>query len=193
MRISGGIARGITLDVPKGDVVRPATDGLRQAVFSSIATRVRGAWFLDLCAGSGTYGLEAVSRGAAGGVFVEKSRKAVACLEKNIAAVCKSARHDPRTLSFSLCDLAAWAPAPGAPACEIVFIDPPYEIIPRIAPVFFAKAAGWLAASKDPIIVFEMPGEVVVDAPDGWTIARRLGGRGARQPSVCFYLRKTGA
>jgi len=190
MRISGGTARGIPLDVPKGDAVRPATDGLRQAVFSSIAARVPGAWFLDLCAGSGAYGLEAVSRGAAGGIFVEKSQKAVACLKKNIAAVCKSARHDPLTLTLSQCDLAAWMPAPEAPAPELVFIDPPYGIISRIAPIFFEKTAEWLAASKDPLIVFEMPSRLNLTAPDGWIIARRLGGQGAGQPNAVFYTRK---
>jgi len=189
MRITGGTARGIPLDVPKGDAVRPATDGLRQAVFSSIAARVPGAWFLDLCAGSGAYGLEAISRGAAGGVFVEKNARAAASLEKNIAAVCKSARHDPRTLTLSQCDLAAWAPAPDAPAPELVFIDPPYELIPRIAPVFFAKTAEWLAASKNPLIVFEMPAETTLPSPEGWTLARRLGGKGARQPNVALCLR----
>src|SRR5579883_2769182 len=91
MRISGGVARGITLAVPRGDAVRPATDGMRQAVFSSLAHRIPGAWFLDLFAGSGAYGLEAVSRGAAGGYFVEKNRLAAECVRKNIEAVCKSA------------------------------------------------------------------------------------------------------
>ena len=56
MRITGGQARGITLRIPKGDLVRPATDAMRQAVFSSIASRIEGAWFLDLFAGSGAYG-----------------------------------------------------------------------------------------------------------------------------------------
>jgi len=53
MRITGGQARGIPLNLPKGDAVRPATDALRQAVFSSLAMRVPGATFLDLFAGSG--------------------------------------------------------------------------------------------------------------------------------------------
>lgn len=57
MRISGGRARGIPLLAPKGDAVRPATDGMRQAVFSSLGERVNDAWFLDLFAGSGAYGL----------------------------------------------------------------------------------------------------------------------------------------
>src|SRR5882672_12911244 len=90
MRISGGVARGIPLAVPKGDAVRPATDGMRQAAFSSLGARVVGARFLDLFAGSGAYGLEALSRGAAGGVFVEQNAKAAACVRQNIAAVCKS-------------------------------------------------------------------------------------------------------
>ena len=90
MRISGGGARGIPLRVPKGDAVRPATDALRQAIFSSLAQRVPGARFLDLFAGSGAYGLEALSRGAVGGVFVENNFQALGCLRQNVAAVCKS-------------------------------------------------------------------------------------------------------
>src|ERR1035438_5299822 len=90
VRISGGGARGIELAVPKGDAVRPPTDGMRQAVFSSIAARIAGARFVDLFAGSGAYGLEAFSRGASGGTFVESSSRASACLRRNIAAVCRS-------------------------------------------------------------------------------------------------------
>ena len=70
MRICGGAARGITLRVPKGDLVRPATDGMRQSLFSSLGARVPDARVLDLFAGSGAYGLEAVSRGARAGMFV---------------------------------------------------------------------------------------------------------------------------
>src|SRR5208282_2969727 len=91
-RISGGNARGIELLVPKGDAVRPATDGMRQSVFSSLAARVVGARFVDLFAGSGAYGLEAFSRGAAGGTFVESNAQAAACLRRNIAAVSRSLR-----------------------------------------------------------------------------------------------------
>jgi len=190
MRISGGKARGIQLDVPKGKVVRPATDGLRQAVFSSIATRVPGAWFLDICAGSGAYGLEAVSRGAAGGSFVDKSPKAIVSLKKNIAAVCKSARRNPDILTVFKSDLASWIPPRFAPAPELVFIDPPYEKIHSIAPVFFDKLREWLAASKDPLIVFEMSSRIFLTAPDGWTIAHRLGSENPGQPNAVFYTRK---
>jgi 16S rRNA (guanine966-N2)-methyltransferase len=188
MRISGGAARGITLVAPKGDATRPATDGMRQAVFSSIASRVPGAWFLDLFAGSGAYGLEAVSRGAAGGYFVEKNARAAACVEKNITAVCKSAGHDARTLSVSTADVLSWKLPAGA-ACgagpDLVFVDPPYEIIGDVAPAVFAKMSELLAAKDDPVIVFEMPGEIALE-PAGWACVRRLG-KGARQPTVCFF------
>src|SRR5580658_3909094 len=82
VRISGGLARGIELAVPRGGAVRPATDGMRQAVFSSLGSRVEGARFVDLFAGSGAYGLEALSRGASGGTFVERSARASSCLRR---------------------------------------------------------------------------------------------------------------
>jgi 16S rRNA (guanine966-N2)-methyltransferase len=173
------------LVTPKGDATRPATDGMRQAVFSSIASRVAGAWFLDLFAGSGAYGLEAVSRGAAGGFFVEKNAKAAACVEKNIAAVCKSAAHAARTLGVSQSDALSWKLPAGAAAPDLVFIDPPYEIIGDVAEALFARLTEMLAAKEDPVIVFEMPGERTLE-PAGWTCVRRLG-KGARQPTVCFF------
>lgn len=188
MRISGGTARGITLSVPKGDAVRPATDGMRQAVFSSLANRLAGARFLDLFAGSGGYGLEAFSRGAAGGVFVEKNAKAVACVKANILAVAKSMRAAPETLRVTTAD-AVQAPWPEATPPDLVFIDPPYELIPEVAPKLFARLTELLAAHADPVIVFEAPGELTLEAP-GWTCVRRLG-KGAHQPTVSFFRRTT--
>src|SRR4051812_34352351 len=141
MRITGGLARGIPLAVPKGDAVRPATDGMRQAVFSSLAGRIPGARFLDLFAGSGGYGLEALSRGASGGVFVEKSAKAVACLRENIAAVSKSLGEAPDRVVLLQSDALAVPLGPGAEVPDLVFIDPPYEIIAQIAPELFSRLA----------------------------------------------------
>jgi 16S rRNA (guanine966-N2)-methyltransferase len=188
MRISGGQARGIPLVVPKGDTVRPATDAMRQAVFSSLGARVPGARFLDLFAGSGAYGLEALSRGAAGGVWVERNGKAAACLRKNLTGVCKSLRRDERGLTLVTAD-AATAPWPEAGVPDLVFIDPPYDLVTEVAPRLFARLGGLLAAHRDPVIVFEMPGEIDLQPPD-WTCVKRLG-KGARQPTVCFYRRTT--
>jgi 16S rRNA (guanine966-N2)-methyltransferase len=188
MRISGGIARGIILAVPKGDAVRPATDGMRQSVFSSLGARVVEARFLDLFAGSGAYGLEALSRGAAGGTFVEQNAKAVACLRQNIAAVCKSLGRDEQGLAVLQAD-ARGAPGADREVPDLVFIDPPYEIIEEIGPALFAKLAVALAPKPDALVVFELPGEITL-APEGWTLLKRLG-KGARQPTVCFFRRAT--
>ena len=188
MRISGGAARGITLLVPKGDAVRPATDGMRQAVFSSLGARVAGARFLDLFAGSGGYGLEALSRGATGGVFVEQSAKAAACVRKNIAAVCKSLGRDPRDGALTVLQAdARTVPLAGGNAPDLVFIDPPYGIIADVAPVLFEKLAVALAPKPDALVVFELPGELDL-APAGWSLLKRLG-KGARQPTVAFFQR----
>ena len=186
MRISGGVARGITLTVPKGDAIRPATDGMRQAVFSSLGARVVDARFLDLFAGSGAYGLEALSRGAAGGVFVEQNAKAGACIRQNIAAVCKSLGRDARDLVVVQSD-ARTVPLGGDTIPDLVFIDPPYEIISDIAAPLFARLTEVLAANRDAIVVFELPGEMEL-APEGWALIKRLG-KGARQPTVAFFRR----
>ncbi len=186
VRISGGAARGIELAVPRGDAVRPATDGMRQAVFSSLAARIVGARFVDLFAGSGAYGLEAFSRGASGGTFVERNAKAAACLRKNIAAVCKSVGKGGEELLAVEADALSLPTGTGA-APDLIFVDPPYDAIAEIAPVLFGKLDAALAPDWGGLVVFEMPGEVTLEPP-GWACAKRLG-RGVRQPSVAFFRR----
>ena len=187
MRITGGAARGIPLLVPKGDAVRPATDGARQAVFSSLGARVAGARFLDLFAGSGAYGIEALSRGASGGVFVEQNAKAVACVKKNIEAVCKSLGRETRDLVVLQADARGVPLGAGGETPDLVFIDPPYEIIPAIAPALFARLTEVLAPKPDALVVFELPGGLDL-APPGWTLVKRLG-KGAHQPTVAIFGR----
>lgn len=195
MRISGGAARGIPLLVPKGDAVRPATDGMRQSAFSSLGAAVVGVRFLDLFAGSGAYGLEALSRGASGGVFIEKNAKAAACLRQNIASVCKSLRREQTGLIVLQTDvlgasLAAATSGGGATGDvpDLVFIDPPYEIIAEIAVPLFARLTALLASKPGAIVVFEAPGEIEL-TPEGWTCVKRLG-KGVRQPTVSMFRRR---
>ena len=190
VRISGGDARGIELSVPKGDAVRPATDGMRQAVFSSLGGRVAGARFVDLFAGSGAYGLEAFSRGASGGTFVERSAKASACLRRNIAAVCRSVGKGGEELVAVEADALSLPAGVGDPP-DLIFVDPPYESIPEVAPALFGKLSAALPADWKGLVVFEMPGGQGLEAA-GWTCIKRLG-RGARQPSVAFFARSPGS
>lgn len=90
MRITGGLARGIVLDVPKKGEVRPATDFVRERIFGRLADNVKGAYILDCFAGTGAYGLEALSRGARHVCFLEKNPHVVAVLRNNCEKVCKS-------------------------------------------------------------------------------------------------------
>ena len=182
MRITGGEARGVPLVAPRGDRVRPATDAMRQAVFSSIASWISGAKFLDLFAGTGAYGLEAVSRGAVNGIFVEKDTKTVACIRQNVAAVCKSISRSPPELQVINADATSVSPE-FAP--DLIFIDPPYDLIPEVAPNLFSKLTSLTAGKVDPLIVFEMPGELTF-SPEDWSCVKRLG-KGIRQPTVCIF------
>lgn len=187
MRISGGQARGIPLQVPAGDAVRPATDGMRQAVFSSLAPRIEKARFLDLFAGSGAYGLEALSRGASGGTFVEKSHKAIACLRRNLELVSKSLSRTPAELGRIIQLDVLSAPYDEQPLADLVFVDPPYDLIETMAYPIFEKLTTALPLAHDPIVIFEMPGEIEL-TPPSWSCIKRLG-KGKRQPSVCFFQR----
>lgn len=182
MRITGGQARGIPLTLPKGDAVRPATDALRQAVFSSLAARVAGVRFLDLFAGSGAYGLEAFSRGAAGGVFVEKDARTATFIRRNIDAVAKSMACAVDTLQVVTADATHVMPGE---APDLVFVDPPYEIIPEVAPRLFMRLGELLAAKPEALVVFEMPGGTEISAP-GWACIKQLG-KGARQPTARIF------
>lgn len=184
MRITGGNARGIPLQVPPGDAVRPATDAMRQAVFSSLGARVAGARFLDLFAGTGAYGLEALSRGASGGAFVERDPRTAGCLGRNLDAVCKSLGRDRTGLDILTRDALA-VPAETVAAADLVFVDPPYAAIESAAPKLFALFATAWTGRGDGLVVFEMPGELEL-APDGWTCVKRLG-KGGRQPTVAFF------
>lgn len=159
---------------------------MRQAVFSSLAMRIPGSTFLDLFAGSGAYGLEALSRGAAGGTFVEKNAKSVACLRQNIVAVCKSLKRDDSGLNVLHGDVLDWAFGVVEAEPDLVFIDPPYALIEELAPKVFERLGKLLKPERDPLVIFEMPGEITLE-PVGWTCVKRLGAGGARQPTTVFF------
>ncbi len=186
MRISGGRARGIPLHFPKGSVVRPATDRLREAVFSSLGAKIVNAYCYDLFAGTGAYGLEAFSRGAAGGIFVEKSKITIASLQRNMKAVAKSVGGDEVPLTIEQADVLRWKPLAGRKA-DIIFVDPPFAEIREWAEKLFQRFDEFLVNSEKGIVVFEMPGELELESP-GWKLDRRIG-RGRGQPTCCFYKR----
>src|SRR5688572_22274902 len=84
MRIIAGKYRGRNLRSPPSLEVRPTSDRLRETLFNVVAPRIEGVRFLDLCAGSGAVGIEALSRGASRATFVDRSRKMCALVESNL-------------------------------------------------------------------------------------------------------------
>jgi 16S rRNA (guanine966-N2)-methyltransferase len=120
MRVIAGTAGGIQLTVPKSGV-RPTMDRVKAAIFSSLGEAMIGARVLDLFAGSGALGIEALSRGAASAVFVEQDRQAIAAVEKNLAKTNLKG-------SVRRQDVFAFLRRPaGREKFQIIFADPPYE------------------------------------------------------------------
>jgi 16S rRNA (guanine966-N2)-methyltransferase len=119
MRIISGRAGGIPIAVPR-TVIRPTADRVREAVFSILGDRVRNAAVLDLFAGSGSYGLEALSRGARRVVFVESDRASGAVISQNLV---KS-----RLLGGTVAGapVESWLKRAGSDKFDLIFADPPY-------------------------------------------------------------------
>src|SRR5262245_2325272 len=87
MRVIAGVYRGRRLRSPTGLAVRPTSDRLRETLFNILARRIQGSRFLDICAGSGAVGIEALSRGASEVTFIESARRACAGIEMNLKAL----------------------------------------------------------------------------------------------------------
>jgi 16S rRNA (guanine966-N2)-methyltransferase len=120
MRIIAGLAKGRRLQAPRDGGTRPMTDRAREGVFSSLGEKVCGARVADLYAGSGSLGLEALSRGAAAVVFVERSRGALAALRANLGAVGLGGE----VVAGEVSDYLARAVGP----FDLAFVDPPYAL-----------------------------------------------------------------
>ncbi len=122
MRVVAGAAKGRRLTAPPGDDVRPTADRVKEALFSSLQAVVPGARVLDLYAGSGSLGLEALSRGATSVTFVERDRRSLEHLHRNIEVV---GLPGPIVLATSV-DRALAEPIEGEPF-DLVLADPPYR------------------------------------------------------------------
>lgn len=133
MRIIAGKYRGRNLKSPPSLEVRPTSDRLRETLFNVIAPQIEGARFLDLCAGSGAVGIEALSRGAAHVTFVDRSRKMVVLIEANLE-LCKVAKEERQVVQAEATDFLRLGlrhgrktPSGGnGERWDIVFFDPPY-------------------------------------------------------------------
>ena len=159
MRIVAGTHGGRRLTTPPGRDTRPTSDRVREALFSILEARggkgadagaLDGARVLDLFAGSGALGLEALSRGAASAVFVDSSRSAVEAVRANLAALGLAAAVHRRDAAAALRDAAA-----RGDAYDLVFLDPPYR-----------SAAGLTAQLREALPAVLAPGARVVAESD---------------------------
>lgn len=123
MRIIAGTARSLPLKTIEGADTRPTTDRIKETLFNIIQADVPGSYFLDLFAGSGQIGLEAVSRGAQYAVFVESSRKACSCIEENI----RFTKFERQTKLICGDALSAIQSMEGKYRFDLIFMDPPYN------------------------------------------------------------------
>jgi 16S rRNA (guanine966-N2)-methyltransferase len=123
MRIIAGERRGHKFDGPRDQVTRPTSDFVRESVFNILGGSVEGLLVIDLFAGTGALGLEALSRGASRAIFVERNRENAALIRRNIATL----RYEDRA-QVVVADAYRWAKAYVSTDAEpvVVFIDPPY-------------------------------------------------------------------
>ncbi len=123
LRVIAGRARRLLLKTVPGDQTRPTTDRIKETLFNILQTRLDGIRFLDLYAGSGGIGIEALSRGAAYACFVDESRSAAECIRQNLATT-----HLEDFSQVLTCDaVRALSILDGQPPFQIIFMDPPYR------------------------------------------------------------------
>jgi len=146
MRVTGGIGRGKRLRVPAGDKVRPTSDKVKQALFNILADRVPGCLFLDLFAGAGGIGIEALSRGAEKAVFIDDSRKSLKVIRLNIE---QSGFEDRAEVIASKAESFI---KKAEERFDIVFLDPPYSL--EIGPLL-EQIAGSQLLKEDSLVVAE--------------------------------------
>ncbi|MGB6688375.1 MAG: 16S rRNA (guanine(966)-N(2))-methyltransferase RsmD [Terracidiphilus sp.] len=125
MRIIAGSLRSRTLAAPPGLATRPTSDRLRETLFNVLAPRIGGASFLDLYAGSGAVGIEALSRGASRVVFVDRDAVALAALRGNLGKL--GIREGFRIQAGGVSAFLRRGRPPASPKFDLVFLDPPYD------------------------------------------------------------------
>lgn len=153
MRIIAGTYRSRRLDAPPGLSTRPTSDRLRETLFNVLAPRIEGAAFLDLYAGSGAVGLEALSRGAAHVTFVERAPAALKILRRNLEQLGIGSGFEVRAESVAAFLRSAAKSTPRPERYEVAFADPPYDDIEE-----YAATLGALGRTQN----FLAPGAIVI-------------------------------
>jgi len=166
MRVIAGEAKGRTLVVPRGGGTRSATDRIRETLFAIVEAELNGARVLDLFAGAGTLGIEALSRGAAHATFVERGAEAIKALRRNLATT----NFDARSEVVAANVIAYLDSGPRGPF-DVVFCDPPFADV-GIAEATLGHDALRSAVAPGGLIVMRAHGKHVPAVPASVHIAR---------------------
>ncbi|HEY1583924.1 MAG TPA: 16S rRNA (guanine(966)-N(2))-methyltransferase RsmD [Chthoniobacterales bacterium] len=182
MRVIAGTAGGIRLFVPKTDL-RPTMDRVKAAIFSSLGERVLEARVLDLFAGTGALGIEALSRGAASVMFVESDRLAAGAIERNLAQTGLSGRVRKQDV-FDFLNHASTAES-----YDLIFADPPYDSVTAgesFTRLLLRNDRLPDRLTSDGIFVLEKRPEERLPATDFWEVTRQK----AYGATETIFLRK---
>lgn len=163
VRIIGGTWRSRRLSFPASAGLRPTPDRVRETVFNWLTPALPGARCLDLFAGTGAFGFESVSRGAAHAVLVEKQIEVVAALREN------STRLKADTVEIVHADTLQWLRAPGRPF-DIIFLDPPYASTLLGACIDLLEAEAWIKPNG--LVYLEAPKGEAPPLPAKWQLLR---------------------
>ncbi len=160
MRVIAGRYGGRRLQAPPGDATRPTSDRVREALFSVLAGRVEDARVLDLFAGSGALGIEALSRGASEVTFVDSAAAAVKAITANLDALQATAevrRGDARRFLGSA--------SAAARQYDLVFLDPPYRLAGRLGSELTAALPAVLAPGAAVVVESDRRSPLELDLP----------------------------
>jgi 16S rRNA (guanine966-N2)-methyltransferase len=184
MRISAGEHRGRRLQSPKGTKTRPTSDLLRQAVFNVLGARIQGARVLDLFAGTGSVGLEALSRGASTATFVEWDRRAVLILRSNLATLNLTGK--ARVIAGDVLQALRRFQASGE-TFDCIFLDPPYtgDLAARCIETL---AHGALLGENSALVTQAFHKTAL---PDQVGVLRRIWHRRYGESSLAVYMKET--
>ena len=181
MRLIGGKWRGTRLEVPEAPGLRPTSDRVRETLFNWLMPVLPGAKVLDLFAGSGALGLEALSRGAASAVLVERDRALATALTRTLARL-----EGGEAAQVANTDALAWLATDSGERFDLAFLDPPFAaglweaVVPRLVGRMGPRA--WLYV--------ESPADAIPALPEDWALHRE--GR-TREVRYALYRRRPAA
>ncbi len=183
MRITGGKARGIILNVPSINILRPATDFLRTKIFNILGNNLNNEQVLDCFAGTGVYGLEALSRGANKIDFVENNFQISKALETNIERVCKSVNADIHCCNIIRKNIFNWT---NLTPYTCIFFDPPYTFWEKQHEKLQALLYHLATTAKNALLVLEKPNANDLTSESGWEPTASPGEKLKKAP-IAFY------